>query len=354
FETEKLILATPAKLVDAYSVNPAKDQVFRVPPGFLADTAIAPFIADLSFAAQPGAKTLFLDTKADLQSGDLIRVGRDAGNVGSVDRSGDRLANQADYVEVKKATENKVELNQRLTNSHPAGQLVSKVQVFELFEGLNQQAHILYLGHSHLFQIKDQVTMQLVFSTWDSAWINSLRWEYYGTKQGSQEQDWYAFDKTDHPDDDATLTLTKRNLDELKALELYGIKSNWIRGVVKPDQLTESTNITIDTVNAIVQPISEDGENPGGTLPDFAFYNDIPLDPTQIFYPLGQKPRLFDTFYIASQEAFSKPGFEIELITTVEESLPTTRTPVDRVQGVGQRFRERLATAGITTVDDLL
>ncbi|HEY9617784.1 MAG TPA: helix-hairpin-helix domain-containing protein [Microcoleaceae cyanobacterium] len=362
FETEKLILATPAKLVDAYSVNPAKDQVFRVPPGFLADTAIGPFVADLSFAAQPGDKTLFLDTKADLQSGDLIRVGNDAENIGSSDSSGDRSSNQADYVEVKKATENKVELNQSLTNLHPSGQPVSKVRVFELFEGLNQQAHILYLGHSHLFQIKDQVTIQLVFSTWDSAWVNSLRWEYYGTKQGSQEQDWYAFDQADHPNHDATLTLTKRNLDELKALELHGIKSNWIRGVVKPNQLIKSTDIpidtvkamTIDTVNAIVKPLSEDGDNPGGTLPDFAFYNDIPLDATQTFYPLGQKPRLFDTVYIASQEAFSKPGFEIELNITVEGSLPTTRTPVAQVQGVGPRFRTRLATAGITTVDQLL
>ena len=57
-----------------------------------------------------------------------------------------------------------------------------------------------------------------------------------------------------------------------------------------------------------------------GILPDMAFYNDVPLDLTTVngqfktfIYPFGKTPRLLDTFYIASQEAFSKVGATIAL-----------------------------------------
>lgn len=57
-----------------------------------------------------------------------------------------------------------------------------------------------------------------------------------------------------------------------------------------------------------------------GILPDMAFYNDVPLDLTTVngqfktfIYPFGKTPRLLDTFYIASQEAFSKVGANIAL-----------------------------------------
>ena len=223
FETEKLILATPAKLVDAYSVNPKLDQVFRAPTGFLGETAIAPFTAQLSFVAQPGDTKLFLDTKADLQPGDLLKIGE---------------GDEADYAEVGKPTENKVELNQALKHRHSSGQLVDKVRIFELFEGLDQQAHILYLGHKNLFQIKDQATIQLVLSNWkQEASVEHIRWEYYGKKKDSETQNWHAFDQVELAANTKTLTLTKKNANELKELEIHGIKNNWNRGAVKPDQI---------------------------------------------------------------------------------------------------------------------
>lgn len=340
FETEKLILATPAKLVDAYSVNPKLDQVFRAPTGFLGETTIAPFTAQLSFVAQPGDTKLFLDTKADLQPGDLLKIG-----------GGD----EADYVEVRKPTENKVELNQVLKYRHSSGQLVNKVRIFELFEGLDQQAHILYLGHKNLFQIKDQVSIQLVFSSWkQEASVEHIGWEYYGKEKDSETQNWYAFDevKSVTNTNKIILTLTKKNANELKELEIYGVKSNWIRGVVEPNQIKTCKNITIGTVSAIVEPFPTGTKS--GVIPELAFHNDVPLDPKQAFYPFGQKPRLFDTFYFASQEAFSKQGFQIKLNITVISSLPTSQIPVERVQGIGQTFKRRLAGSQITMVEDLL
>jgi len=50
-------------------------------------------------------------------------------------------------------------------------------------------------------------------------------------------------------------------------------------------------------------------------LPDIAFYNDMPLnlESTKKIYPFGKTPRINDTFYIGSQEAFSKKNSQIEL-----------------------------------------
>jgi len=339
FETEKLILATSAKLVDAYSVNPKLDQVFRAPTGFLGETAIAPFTAQLSFVAQPGDAKLFLDTKADLQPGDLLKIGE---------------GEEADYVEVGKPAENKVELNQVLKYRHSSGQLVNKVRIFELFEGLDQQAHILYLGHKNLFQIKDQVTIELVFSGWDSALIGDIRWEYYGKQKDSEEQQWFTFDEQLRDGTKNILILNKKNLDELKELEIHAFKGYWIRGVVNPNQIKTCKGIEIDTLSAIVKPFTADSTTNPGIIPELAFHNDIPLDPKQTFYPFGQKPSLFDTFYFASQEAFSKQGSQIELNITVVGSVPTSQIPVERVQGIGQTFRERLTSSQIVTVEDLL
>ncbi|MHC1599502.1 MAG: putative baseplate assembly protein [Candidatus Methanospirareceae archaeon] len=58
-----------------------------------------------------------------------------------------------------------------------------------------------------------------------------------------------------------------------------------------------------------------------GILPDMTFCNDVPLDltlgDTQNFktpvYPFGKTPRVYDTFYIASQDCFSKKGTEINI-----------------------------------------
>jgi hypothetical protein len=51
--------------------------------------------------------------------------------------------------------------------------------------------------------------------------------------------------------------------------------------------------------------------------PDAAFLNQAPLDPTKDFFPLGQKPAFNDTFYIASDEAFSKPRAAVTIDITV-------------------------------------
>lgn len=74
--------------------------------------------------------------------------------------------------------------------------------------------------------------------------------------------------------------------------------------------------------------IEEIGVATQGILPDMAFYNSFPLDLTTDFYPFGKQPRLFDTFYFASSEAFSKKNADIT-ITILAHLEKDNPIPVD-------------------------
>ena len=55
-----------------------------------------------------------------------------------------------------------------------------------------------------------------------------------------------------------------------------------------------------------------------GLNTDPAFVNQAPLDPTKDFFPFGEKPKFNDTFYLANDEAFSKPraAITIDIVVT--------------------------------------
>jgi hypothetical protein len=61
--------------------------------------------------------------------------------------------------------------------------------------------------------------------------------------------------------------------------------------------------------------------------PDAAFVNLAPLDPTKDFFPFGEKPRFNDTFYLASDEAFSKPRAAVTIDVIVTTPAGATAAP---------------------------
>lgn len=48
-------------------------------------------------------------------------------------------------------------------------------------------------------------------------------------------------------------------------------------------------------------------------LPDLAFFNQLPIDLSKDFFPFGEQPRFNDTLYLASAEAFARPGAKVTL-----------------------------------------
>jgi hypothetical protein len=134
FETEKSILATPAKMVAAYSVNSREDGIFVAPPSFLTGERLITLSARLVFEVKPNDTSLFLNNTSGIRAGDVLKI---ASSTELLD---------FEYVEVDKVSDNKVTLKDKVNFAHNIDTSVEKVLVFELFEGKNQQEHILYLG----------------------------------------------------------------------------------------------------------------------------------------------------------------------------------------------------------------
>ncbi len=53
--------------------------------------------------------------------------------------------------------------------------------------------------------------------------------------------------------------------------------------------------------------------------PELAFANQLPIDPTTDFFPFGERPRVGDAFYLASDAAFARAGAEIDLEVALTE-----------------------------------
>ena len=188
-----------------------------------------------------------------------------------------------------------------------------------LFTGLQCQEHSLYLGHNSLFNLrkgvgKGYVVIRLQIELFSGTFRNVV-WEYWGENEEGKEG-WIKFDaevervKFDSKvkrDEEGIengiveiVTLRKRCPKPTKELEINGRKSFWIRA--KASKLSDAP---------VIKSIKASIENEVGA--DAAFYNDVPIDLTNPFYPFGTRPKPHDTFYIASQECFSKKDATITI-----------------------------------------
>lgn len=227
------------------------------------------------------------------------------------------------------------------------GSLLEKQEPFTLFSGRNLQEHGLYLGHTDLFNIEGPGIIKVYpDSALRAGWANNdMIWEYWGENAAEQKDEWIALQimPNEQGDSITTVKLGKTGQGKVKEAKLGEIftktgqpeiqdeairerKSRWIRCRLK-EPLTE--NIlnklpkiqTIGVASSLRRPMEPDG----------MFTNDIPVNWQKInlspratetgyqmgVYPFGQQPRLYDTFYLGCQEAFSKKGATI----TVKFSL---------------------------------
>lgn len=269
----------------------------------------------------------------------------------------------------------------------------------ELFaDGANNlQAHVLYIGHAELFNVKSAVRFQLSIETASLLLSrpNFVSWQYCaGEKEEIVEGepvkslDWRPFDEVGGVR--GQVVLLKKNEDELKQVKVNDIKSRWIRCVVtgpllKTDSLAalklddlhvkasplaaEQTAAAVSPAKTVAGAVAQPApaaQAVAGIDPDAAFYNDLPLKvpPTDLkpLFPFGPRPRAGvpgarprpgDTFYLASQEAFSKRGAQVTLQINAppEGAAPAD---VERVLGIGAIRARRLRAVGVNTTADLL
>lgn len=168
----------------------------------------------------------------------------------------------------------------------------------------NKQEHILYLGHKELFDL-DSATIEFYFNsdTVDAGQLENFIWEYWG-----ENEELITVDSTIAMPENNSLKLTI-----VKAIgekEICGVKTRWIRCIA--DKVSKS--MALPVIKRIQIKVGLDKDK--SIRPNIGFLNQIPLDLSKDgrFYIFGQQPRLFDTFYIASREAFSKKNAVITII----------------------------------------
>lgn len=180
-----------------------------------------------------------------------------------------------------------------------------------LLSGTNRQKHAFYIGDEEIFR-KGKGKISFTLATEGAvparmlAEENLFIWEYAAPASGKEKDkteitEWFPF---------SAARFSGEKFEILKGDEvigkgkIHGLESRWIRCRLKGEGIKELEQFFLGPVKVDVSA--------EGIKPDFLFYNDIPLEDGEAgIQPFGSKPILFDTFYIACSEAFSRQGSEV-------------------------------------------
>jgi uncharacterized phage protein gp47/JayE len=300
FETEEAISANAGTILEIVAIDPATDAIYKPPRGFLDKEVVGPPWPGYQIAAfsTAGSKSIQLQLVDGIEPGDTLRVGG------------------ADF-EVTEIKGLVVQLAQPLPTDVNPGAAVSKRTTFELFNGINLQEHILYLSHADYFNLKERAVIALEVSAAQTGDVTDVVWEFFTEDSNTKVPLWKPLtvgqDDTDGLRRSGSIELLKPE-GEIKETDVGGRTGRWIRArraapIGLLDRLSKLDSITIK--------VSGDGT----INADTGFYNESPLSVSAPpFNPLGFEPQLFDRFQIASSEAFSKNGAEVELDFKLDQS----------------------------------
>lgn len=184
----------------------------------------------------------------------------------------------------------------------------------------NLQSHSFYISHHFMFNISSSATIEIhiqhPFKQYKEKEMAKLlansdyvEWLYYA------DGTWQPFDNILFAENKIILQKTKKLT--VENYKLHDIEAKWIQCKVHSISIGESSeeylNIEIGNVGVKSNflPVNEEM----GFLPDMLFQDDIHilLDEEKGFYPFGQYFIPFSTFYLSSDEAFSKKGSTISL-----------------------------------------
>ena len=203
---------------------------------------------------------------------------------------------------------------------------------FTIFNGENVQKHALYLGHSDLFKINSNTKIKIIFIFNKKITQENLENNQTVLKHCTWNY-WNGKTRETFAAGDPVIDIIKRKISveltrggEIKEEEVNGLSSLWIEMRTQSiDNLLPSIedNEGLKSITGIKVNVDTASTD---LVPDAGFYNSFPLDVAEEFYPFGTQPRIFDTFHLASREAFSKKGAKVTMaftFTITISSLPT-------------------------------
>ncbi|QGQ96640.1 putative baseplate assembly protein [Paenibacillus psychroresistens] len=199
------------------------------------------------------------------------------------------------------------------------------IALYNYEQGENLQQHSWYLGHDYLFNIKQSARIEITITHSLQKFMEqtlcgklannqNIEWSFSGL------EGWIPFDEVKVESN--RLILIKNNQHEIVELELEGKTNRWLQGKVKPRMLEEITlkngDIVIDGIQ--VKADYYDHLQQGGIAPDLIFSNDLQLENVGMF-PFGEQFLPNSTFFISSQEVFSKKAAQIHLQFSLKNVL---------------------------------
>ena len=295
FETETDLQVIPGQLAAVVGVDPGKDAYFVPPPGL---TSLAPFEPlptawKLKNFVAPGSKTLQLDPGIGLVEDMLIEI---AG---------------AQY-RIVSAKDDLVTIDPKVPEGEgiASDTRVAKVENFRPFGGArNLQEHVLYIGDTDVLNVEAEARIEI---SGLGPVPDGVTWEYWGKADPENPVDadprWRELTVEESPPPTADAMVLKKPRGSVETYDKGLPESRWIRATLK----TSSSPIATDSIQLRINPSnpvapSMQSSNSKGQPTINIFVNATPSTPGNV-YLFGQEPRLFDTFYVGCEEAFSKAG----------------------------------------------
>ncbi|MDQ1255024.1 MAG: putative baseplate assembly protein [Euryarchaeota archaeon] len=183
-----------------------------------------------------------------------------------------------------------------------------------LLSGANRQKHAFYIGDEELFRSgKGKISFTLTTKGAVPASVlaeeNLFIWEYAAPisedeKEITEITEWLPFSSARYSGGKFEILKEEEIIGKGR---IHGLESRWIRcRLLEGERIRKLEQLFIDPIKIDVSA--------EGIKPDFLFYNDIPLENEEkVIQPFGSKPFLYDTFYIACSEAFSRQGSEVRM-----------------------------------------
>lgn len=213
------------------------------------------------------------------------------------------------------------------------------------FQGNQPLEHILYIGHDTLLGYSDLQALRLDI-TLDQPIQNpaprNLQWEIWDgvngipivptreTTASLTQSGVVGFEKLGQLTTDGQPAIVPQMVD--------GITNRWVRCRLQTP-VTPGSQVKKDMVPASQLPAIKTIKLRVGAgninLKVGGFTNQVPIDPSKDFFPLGEKPRFGDTLYLANSGAFSKVNTRVTLRVELTNPTSADNPPLKKVKTDG-------------------
>jgi hypothetical protein len=322
FETIEALRILPGTLATLVAVDPAADAFYLPTPSVfnLAAPTPTPTSWQLKSDAPVGATTIQLDPPLGLVPGlTLADPSAQEYRVTAVQGAIVTIEPPIGTIEAKGGT------TPAAGSTIVAGTVMTLVSVFTPFSATerNRQQHVLYIGSTDGLNIDTNAWIAIQNGATIPA---DATWSFSGTPSAAYPDGWIPIDSASVVIQGSDLLLQKpAGSVQTKKIDPY--QSRWLRAIRAPGNIatTSHANALRLLVNCELPPLAP-AAPPVTALEGIA--NTTPLVLAAGFYPFGRTPRQFDSFYLGSKEAFSKPAAKVTAQFVLGEQVTGARVAI--------------------------